>query len=139
MHGGGREVISHVHTEHCGGRELLGCGDVESAKTLSVPEFAACDVRNGRQRIEHAHEYGTLHEHREHGSAATHRVRIIVLVELHHLALHGFLAGGIVLALVFVLDTLHLWLQDGHLGLHLAHTLHGLVEQRKNACLDHKY
>ena len=27
--------------------ELLGCGDVESAKTLSVPEFAACDVRNG--------------------------------------------------------------------------------------------
>ena len=47
MHGSGREVISHVHAEHCGGRELLGCGDVESAKTLSVPEFAACDVRNG--------------------------------------------------------------------------------------------
>ena len=136
---GGGEVLGHVHAKHVGGGELLGGGDVEGAEAGTVPEFATGDVWNGRQGVEHAHEHRTLHEHRQHRRAAAHRVRVVVLVELHHLALQSLFAGGIVLALVLVLDALHLGLQNGHLGLHLAHALHGLVEQREHARLDHNH
>lgn len=91
---GGGEVLGHVHAEHVGGGELLGGGDVEGAEAGTVPELATGDVWNGRQGVEHAHEHRTLHEHRQHRRAAAHRVRVVVLVELHHLALQSLFAGG---------------------------------------------
>ena len=132
---GSGEVLGHVHAEHVGGGELLGGGDVEGAEAGTVPELATGDVWNGRQGVEHAHEHRTLHEHRQHRRAAAHRVRVVVLVELHHLTAHGLFAGLIHFALVLVLNMLHLGLQ----GLHLAHRLHLLVEQREDTSLHHQH
>ena len=57
------------------------------------------------------------------------------MIQLHHFALHRFFAGLVGLVLVLVLDAHHLGLDF----LHLAHRLHGLVEQRENTRLNHQH
>ena len=126
---GRHEVIGDIGIEHRGLGELQRGGLIKSAQRGT---FAAGDVWNGRQRVEHAHEYRALNQHRQ---TRTHRVRVVVLIQLHHFTLHGLFAGLIVFALVFVLDARHLRLDF----LHFAHRLHGLVVQREHARMHHEH